>query len=62
MKRNLLTIMSLLAVMASMAQPQFDKPHGLYDEAITMPVQRCTIPLMAVRQQQKAPAILPHSL
>ena len=38
MKRNLLTIMSLLAVMASMAQPQFDKPHGLYDEAITVTI------------------------
>ena len=38
MRRNLLTIMSLLAVMASMAQPQFDKPHGLYDEAINVTI------------------------
>ena len=30
--------MSLLAVMASIAQPQFDKPHGLYDEAITVTI------------------------
>ena len=38
MRRNLLIIMSLLTVTASMAQPKFDKPHGLYDEAINVTI------------------------
>lgn len=32
MKRNLLALMAVLATTASMAQPKFSMPHGLYDE------------------------------
>ncbi len=38
MKRNLLTIVSILAATVGIAQPKFDKPHGLYDEAIQVTI------------------------
>ena len=32
MKRNLFTVMAVMMTMASMAQPKFSLPHGLYDK------------------------------
>ena len=33
MKRNLFTVMAVMMTIASMAQPKFSQPHGLYDKS-----------------------------
>ena len=33
MKRNLFTVMAVMMTIASMAQPKFSLPHGLYDKS-----------------------------